>query len=368
MRIAVIVFLLASSASAQTWRFAVAGDSRNCGDVAMPAIAAEVKSQNVAFYWHLGDYRALYKVDEDMEKSGKPPDSISAYLSAAWPDFIRYQMNPFSPMPVFLGIGNHEMVMRTRGDYVMQFADWLTRPEIVQQRLADDPNDHMVRPYYHWIHGGVDFINMDNASNDMFDNAQMIWVRRLLDRDGNDPGVKSVVVGMHAALPHSLGCDHSMNEWAQGEFSGNYVYHALLDFRETSKKNVYILASHSHYLLRDAYDSAYWRAHGGVLPGIIIGTAGAVRYRLPDTAAGFPPERARTDVYGYLIGKVDANGAITFDFHEIDRAAVPEDVASRFGADFVTWCFNENRDPRPRSSATCAAADAPSGPSISPRP
>jgi len=362
MRIALTLFLIAASAPAQTWRFAVAGDSRNCGDVVMPAIAAGAKASNALFYWHLGDFRAIYKVDEDMEHSQKTPFTINNYLSSAWPDFIRNQAAQFSPLPVFLGLGNHEMVLRNRGDYVMQFGDWLTKPEIVQQRLADDPNDHGVRPYYHWIQGGVDFITLDNASSDMFDNAQVNWVRKVLDRDATDARVKSVVVGMHAALPHSLGCDHSMNESAQGEFSGDIVYHALLDFREKSKKNVYVIASHAHYLMVNAYDTPYWRAHGGVLPGTIIGTAGAVRYRLPDTAEGFPPERAKTDVYGYLLGTVGADGAITFDFHQIERSAVPADVEARYGADFCTWCFNENRDMSPRSSAKCAAVDAPAGP------
>src|SRR5205823_9756852 len=93
-----------------------------------------------------------------------------------------------------------------------------------------------------------------------------------------------------------------------------------------TKKSVYVMASHSHFLLRDVYDSAYWRTHGGVLPGIIIGTTGAIRYRLPDTAQSFPPERAKTDVYGYLLATVDANGTIAFDFRQIDRAAVPQNV------------------------------------------
>src|SRR5207248_946196 len=84
------------------------------------------------------------------------------------------------------------------------------------------------------------------------------------------------------------------------------------------------IASHSHFLMRDIYDSPYWREHGGVLPGIIIGTAGAIRYRLPDTVAGFPRERAQTDVYGYLLANVDAaTGNITFDFKEVKRDDIP---------------------------------------------
>ena len=37
-----------------TWTFAVSGDARNCGDIVMPAIAAGVKRDQAAFYWHLG--------------------------------------------------------------------------------------------------------------------------------------------------------------------------------------------------------------------------------------------------------------------------------------------------------------------------
>ena len=102
--------------------------------------------------------------------------------------------------------------------------------------------------------------------------------------------------------------------------------------------------------------------HGGVIPGIIIGTAGAVRYRLPDTAAGMPPERAQTDVYGYLLATVDDDGTINFEFKKIDRAAVPADVVSRYGSELVDWCWAENKDTRTRSSEGCSKADAPCGP------
>lgn len=357
-----LLVLLSLPLSAETWQFAVAGDSRNCGDVVMPAIAEAVRGSKAAFYWHLGDFRALSDFDQDMQHAAKKPMTILSYAAAAWPDFLRSQIAPFAPTPVYLGIGNHELVQKTRGDYVAQFADWLTQPAIQTQRLSDDPNDHIVRPYYHWVQGGTDFVSLDNASTDMFDEAQMAWLNRLLDRDATNPAIKTVVLGMHAALPHSLGCDHSMNEWAQGESSGSRVYRRLLDFRQASKKKVYVLASHSHFLMRDIFDSEYWRSHGGVLPGIIIGTAGAVRYRLPDTALGFPPERARTDVYGFLLASVRDDGSIDFDFRKIERAAVPASVEERHGKELVDWCFNANRDPSPRSSAPCAAADAPCGP------
>ncbi|MFZ0036745.1 MAG: hypothetical protein WAK91_04955, partial [Candidatus Acidiferrales bacterium] len=48
-------------------RFAVSGDSRDCGDVVMPAIAIKALAQQPAFYWHLGDFRKIYDFDEDMQ-------------------------------------------------------------------------------------------------------------------------------------------------------------------------------------------------------------------------------------------------------------------------------------------------------------
>src|SRR5262245_48600145 len=163
--------LLAVPAAAEPWKFAVAGDSRNCGDVVMPGIAAGVKADGAAFYWHLGDYRALYDFDQDMVKSAKTPYTISSYMAAAWPDFIQNQVAPFSPVPVYLGIGNHELVPpKTRADFLAQFADWLLQPPIQSQRV--DPNDRTLRSYYHWKKNNVDFISLDNASYE-FDSGQL---------------------------------------------------------------------------------------------------------------------------------------------------------------------------------------------------
>jgi hypothetical protein len=352
------LLLIASSAPAQTWTFAVAGDSRNCGDVVMPAIAAAAKADGAAFYWHLGDFRKMYDFDEDMvaeEAVAKKTLTINDYLAQAWPDFIKNQANAFAPLPVYLGIGNHELYNKTRADYLAQFADWLEQAPIQHQRLADDPTDHMLHTYFHWITGGVDFVTLDNASADMFDSAQVKWFKNVLKSDAANPAVKSVVVGMHKALPHSLTCDHSMDESAQGERSGVDVYKALLAFRKTTNLHVYVIASHSHFLVNDIYDSPYWRQNGGVLPGMIIGTAGAIRYRLPDDTLGSnpPPERAMTDVYGYLLGTVDATGAIRFDFRKI--TGVSAEIKAKFGETFVEQCFADNRDMKERKSKECSS-------------
>ncbi len=49
-----------------SWHFVVSGDSRNCGNVVMPSIAAGARTQDAKFYWHLGDWRAIYDFDEDF--------------------------------------------------------------------------------------------------------------------------------------------------------------------------------------------------------------------------------------------------------------------------------------------------------------
>src|SRR5260370_3841690 len=144
---------VATSALAQTpqtpvFKFAVSGDSRNCGDVVMPAIASGVKQSGAEFYWHFGDFRAIYTFDEDMvppAKLGLSPKSmfIATYLAAAWPDFIAHQLDPFGDLPVFLGIGNHELIPpATRPDWVTQSADWLASTRNRAQRLRDRPPAH----------------------------------------------------------------------------------------------------------------------------------------------------------------------------------------------------------------------------------
>src|SRR6185437_12543340 len=125
---------LASAQSRDAWSFALSGDSRNCGDVVMPAIAAGARADSVKFYWHLGDFRAGYDFDQDLlaapEFRGKHP-TISDYQRIAWDDFIAHQLDPFGDTPVFLAIGNHELVPpKTRADYLQQFADWLDAPPI----------------------------------------------------------------------------------------------------------------------------------------------------------------------------------------------------------------------------------------------
>ena len=334
----------APQAGATTWQFAVSGDSRNCGDIAVPAIAKKVAATQAQFYWHLGDFRAIYDFDQDItQRPPARPITIIGYEQMAWDDFIANQVSRFS-VPVFLGIGNHETIPpKTRADYLIQFADWLNAPASKEQRLRDNPSDHRIKAYYHWVQSGIDFISMDNATADQFDLEQMNWVTGVLARDAANPDIKTVVVGMHKALPDSIAASHSMNESPAGVASGQQLYAMLLDLQNNKHKRVYVLASHSHYFMDGIFNTDYWRTHGGVLPGWIVGTAGAVRYDLPPNAK--EAKQAMTKVYGYLLATVNPDGTIRFEFQEVKETDVPDDVAQKMGKNLIEQCFRQNYQP-----------------------
>ena len=325
-------------------RFDVSGDSRNCGDVVMPGITAQVLADHAAFYWHLGDFRAIYAIDEDIRHQPEhldKPMTMDEYRAIAWPDFLENQIVPFGPVPVFLGIGNHETIApKTRAELIAQIADWLDTPLLREQRLRDDPHDFRLKTYYHWIMAGADFINMDNASADQFDKAQLEWFEGVLARDAENAGIETIVVGMHQALPESISYDHSMNATFIGAESGRRVYEDLQRAQKHAHKKIYILASHSHFYMENVYNTERWRTHGGVLPGWIIGTAGAVRYPLPAERSG--AGAAMTNVYGYLRASLHADGDLEFEFRKLEETDIPAAVAARYTPKFVHWCFVEN--------------------------
>src|ERR1700722_16583947 len=94
----------AGPSRAGSWKFAVSGDSRNCGDVVMPAIAAGVKKNGAAFYWHLGDLRKISDIDEDIQHQPQylsRPLNRAAYEEMAWNDFVENQTVPFGNIPFY---------------------------------------------------------------------------------------------------------------------------------------------------------------------------------------------------------------------------------------------------------------------------
>jgi hypothetical protein len=335
------LFCAKKTQATKAWHFIVSGDSRNCGDVIMPAIAAHGARYAPAFYWHLGDLRAIYKIDEDMRAEYRDEDdslSCDVYDRLAWSDFVRNQVAPFGKLPFYLGIGNHEVIPpKSEDQFASRFQDWLTSETLNRQRILDGEKEPLpARPYYHWVQEGVDFVYLDNAS-DSFSPEQLLWFDQIVAKDGADKAsVSSVVVGMHEALPDSIASNHSMCDdpkKLEGCTSGRHVYEALLKLQQT--KPVYALASHSHFYME--------RIFGGLapdrqLPGWIVGTAGAVRYKLPPNA----PSTSRTDVYGYLLGTVSPDGTVRFDFEEVKQSDVPASVWQRFAPSLVPWCFAHN--------------------------
>ena len=342
-----------------SWYFAVSGDSRDCGDLIMPKIAQAIadNKQNapVEFYWHLGDLRALYRLDCDiaMRKDpayqcppkkllkDEPQDVRSEYLSAAWPDYIANQIKPFETrgVPFYLGIGNHELIApKTRDDFRQQFKEWLTQPVIQKQRASDRKNGIASKDgdtYFHFIVKGVDIIYLDNASiyDDVdpkrtpdpgFSEEQLTWLDLVLKRDEAAPQVKTIIIGMHAALPESASKDHAMDRNCASFCNGKRAYQRL-GLTQSKGKKIYIMASHSHYFEEYIYDTPEHGGHG--LPGWIIGTAGAEQYR---------PEIK----YGYLLVEVTADGTIHNSFQRVYRDSAP------VGPEGLTkYCFEQNRRP-----------------------
>jgi hypothetical protein len=335
------------------WTFAVGGDSRNCGDVIMPAIAKSAKENNSRFYWHLGDFRWIVGIDEDeMGRRQNPVDELDNYWDTAWDDFKTNQIQPFHSLQIdaYVGIGNHEtyypVKLRSifgkpisrispradRNDFLAKFSDLI--PKSPEGSASDK------KAYYHWTNGGIDFVYLDNADETKFDEPQLDWLNQVLQRD-EAPGIHAVVVAMHAALPHSIASDHAMDE-TPGCESGEKAYEQLAQFWKKTKKPVYLLASHAHYFAKDLYNTSTWQHSAyGVLPGWIIGTAGAERKQLP---AGVKDDDIQgSSHYGYLLAKVHSAGpdtSIAFEFRPITE--VPAPYKDNFTLGLVDWCFKEN--------------------------
>lgn len=359
----------------------------------MPAIAADSSRYNPAFYWHLGDLRAIYKIDEDyaneLVANGKTPTTdLAAYQNAAWDDFIQMQIQPFQSrqVPFFIGIGNHENIPpKTREDFIKIFSKWLDNSILSEQRRKDadlaktdgktpaSSQPQAIQTYYHWTMDGIDFIYLDNSTAEQFDRPQMDWLHERLEYDRTSPEIHTIIVGMHKALPQSSSNFHSMSEVPTSQTTGRCVYRQLEKIQREDREQIYVLSSHSHFIMTNIYDTPFWRENAAsILPGILIGTGGAVRYRLPvapppgheNAEACIRDEQpfcAQTDVYGYLLATVNANGkpgAVQFQFKELTSDKIPPETRQKFGADAIKFCFDQNKDMTPPKDETKYLPDA----------
>jgi len=81
-----------------------------------------------------------------------------------------------------------------------------------------------------------------------------------------------------------------------------------------------------------------------VLPGCIVGTAGARRYLLPDLSPEMKAKtKAETNAWGYLLAKVSASGEIAFDFVKLGLNDLTSDVKDRYGDFARNFCYDGTR-------------------------
>jgi hypothetical protein len=90
-----------------------------------------------------------------------------------------------------------------------------------------------------------------------------------------------------------------------------------------------------------------------VLPGWIVGTAGAVRYRLPEDVSG--STQHRTDVYGYVLATVATDGAIRFEFNQINESDATESTRKDYKEEFIHCCFAKNASTSVPAGPACPA-------------
>ena len=244
------------------------------------------------------------------------PPSIADYLQTAWTDFSQHQVQPFGDMPFFLGIGNHELIApKTRNQFLIEFESLLDQPELQGSSAAKDAallaalnSRRMARTYYHWIERGVDFINLDNATDDAFDVAQLAWFdavvdcrsRRQAHHDDRSRHARVAAVQQVRRPQHVH--EHERTHAA-----------ACMSTRGSRRRTRRGMCTCCRAIristspMPTTPSTGAIAANGGVvLPGWVIGTAGAERYALP--AEVTPGADAREHVYGYLTGTVAPDG------------------------------------------------------------
>ena len=212
---------------------------------------------------------------------------------------------------------------------------WLIQEPLHSQRRVDARRGFLTNDgdtTYHFLYRGVDFIFLDNGDGQAFTSEQITWLSRVLAADSEDASVKTIVVGMHAALPYSTAGAHAMDYSCQGRCSGEQVYDMLVRAQNLSAppekhKHMFVFASHMHYFAENVFDTP--EHHGQVLPGWIVGTGGA-------------EQKATPIRYGYVLVEVRPDGTLDVEFKEVTRDSPP--LASGPGANNLTeYCFASNK-------------------------
>lgn len=346
------------------WVFTAAGASADCGSAVMPAIAAASRAQHAAFHWHLGGFRHGSKVDKDalflrvMQTPGGVP-GILDYAGVAQGDVREHQIKLFAGERIYTTFGAPEEERPlTKYQFQITLREQFEYPELVAQRAADGDrlaNGHgLSPPYYHWRERNVEFISIDTSSERWPEPAQQRWIERVVTRAIVDERIRTVVVATHEPLPHSRALEVDCPPRAVVERrEGLYQTFARV---AAAGKRIYLLSASQHYFLNDLYATPYWQSaeHGAVvLPGVMVGTAGAERMLAP----GSPPDAAPGD-YGYLRAEVAADGEIRFAFVPLTRAELENAPGSDFEPGLGKAC-SEGNIARPVRPVGCDAPVAP---------
>jgi hypothetical protein len=72
--------------------------------------------------------------------------------------------------------------------------DWLVAEPVSRQRLADDPHDHRLKTYYHWIRRPLLHHSRQRVP-DQFDADQVKWFEES-SRATRKPAIRTIIVGM----------------------------------------------------------------------------------------------------------------------------------------------------------------------------
>ena len=139
-----------------------------------------------------------------------------------------------------------------------------------------------------------------------------------------------------------------MDASCQGICSGRQAYDLLFRAQRLAgppekRKNVYVFSSHSHLFEANVYDTP--ELLGQVLPGWIVGTAGAQQYTDSIT-------------YGYVRVDVHPDGTVTPVFRPVTRTSPPALAPGE--EPLADFCFQSNKgrwwDDQFKGSCACGAA------------
>ena len=133
-----------SKDAAATWTFAVSGDSRNCGDVVMPAIAADATSTTSLSTGTLETCVRSPRPDQDFlqeSESRRTSLPISPTMSTTpGTTSSKTRSNPGAMCLSFSASATTKPhVRKPERRLWLRFTIILDRPEMQEQRLKDDP-------------------------------------------------------------------------------------------------------------------------------------------------------------------------------------------------------------------------------------